>query len=358
MKKKIKIFLGGYVNFPNAQNVNCDNIAKYLDKNKFEVHTMYTSKMSIDKKIYSKQGIHLHRLFHHCFIWWWCKYLIMLFGNYDIYYLPKYEDVDCCFVKKHKSNMVCISSVEGVVGEQISGTDVVVRDKYLMMDNVFSISECIRDSIKKYWNVDTEVLYLGVDSPKANGGIQLPKKYVKNVVWIGSIIDRKRPEYLVECADRIPQLYFTMIGDGEKQEKIRKMIERKKIKNLRLTGRISNEKVYEELVNADLLLMTSDKEGLPKVIGEAMISGVPAIYINQCYDVDYIQDGINGYAVPDLETMILRINTLMNNPQKYQKMSAKALETMQAYTWENLIKKYEDYFTEQYLKKNKGRKGD
>lgn len=30
-KKKIKIFLGGYVNFPNAQNINCDNIAKYLD---------------------------------------------------------------------------------------------------------------------------------------------------------------------------------------------------------------------------------------------------------------------------------------------------------------------------------------
>lgn len=50
MNKKIKIFLGGYVNFPNAQNVNCDNIARYLDKEKFEVHTMYTNKKAIDKR--------------------------------------------------------------------------------------------------------------------------------------------------------------------------------------------------------------------------------------------------------------------------------------------------------------------
>lgn len=350
MKEKISIFFGAYINFPNAQNVNCDNLVKYLDKDKFEVHAMYTDKMPINKKYYKDKGVHLHRLIHHRFIWWWCKYFTMLLGNFDIYYLPKFEDVDCYFVKKYKKSIVCISSVEGVVGEQISGTDLGVRDKYLMMDNLFSISECIRDSVKYYWNVDTEVLYLGVDLPKANGCV-LPKKHVKNIIWIGSIIDRKRPEYLVECAERFPQLYFTLIGDGEKQAKIRKMIEKKKVKNLRLTGRISNEKVYEELVHADLLLMTSDKEGLPKVIGEAMISGVPSIYINECYDVDYIQDGINGYAVPNLEVMIEKIQVLLDNPQKYQQMSANALQTIQAYTWGNLIKKYETYFIEQYQKK-------
>ena len=45
------------MNFPNAQNVNCDNIARYLDKEKFEVHTMYTNKKAIDKQIYKDQGM-------------------------------------------------------------------------------------------------------------------------------------------------------------------------------------------------------------------------------------------------------------------------------------------------------------
>ena len=61
--------------------------AKYLDKEKFEVHTMYTSKKSVDKEYYKKLDIKLHRLIHHRFIWYWSKWLTMLFGNYDIYYL-------------------------------------------------------------------------------------------------------------------------------------------------------------------------------------------------------------------------------------------------------------------------------
>lgn len=122
MRKKIKIFLGAYVNFPNAQNVNCDNIARYLDKNKFEVHTMYTHKKTIDKKLYKDQGIHLHKLIHHRFIWYWSKYLTMILGNYDIYYLPKIEEMDRRFAKKHKRK-ICISSVEGVITENTNNTE-------------------------------------------------------------------------------------------------------------------------------------------------------------------------------------------------------------------------------------------
>ena len=98
--------------------------------------------------------------------------------------------------------------------------------------------------------------------------------------------------------------------------------------------------------------MTSNKEGLPKVIGEAMISGVPTIYINEHYDVDYIQNGVNGYAVQNLEEMLQKIQELVDNPQKYQVMSANALETISDYTWQKLIKEYERYFIEQYQKKS------
>ncbi|RGR58483.1 glycosyltransferase [Dorea formicigenerans] len=347
MKKRIKIFLGGYVNFPNAQNVNCDNIAKYLDKSKFEVHTMYVNKKPCDKKYYKQQGIYLHRMLQHRVIWRWCKYLVMLFGKYDIYYLPKMEQIDIEFVKKHKKDAVFISSVEGVVGEQISTTNQVIKEKYFLMDDVFSISKCIKESVKYYWNIDTKVLYLGVEGSTTNKN-ELSKKKIEKVIWIGSVIDRKRPEYLVECAEKFPRLQFIMIGDGNEQEKIRKLIKDKGLKNLKMTGRIPNEKVYEELQKADLLLMTSDKEGLPKVIAEAMISGVPVIYINECYNVDYIQNAENGYAVADLELMMNTIQKLIDEPYTYQKLASNALKSIQNYRWDNLIKEYEKYFLEQY----------
>ena len=41
MRKK-KIFLGAYLNYTNAQNLNCLALAKYLDKEKFEVYALTT----------------------------------------------------------------------------------------------------------------------------------------------------------------------------------------------------------------------------------------------------------------------------------------------------------------------------
>ena len=32
---RIKVFLGGYINYTNAQNLNCRAVAEYLDKDKF-----------------------------------------------------------------------------------------------------------------------------------------------------------------------------------------------------------------------------------------------------------------------------------------------------------------------------------
>lgn len=350
--KKIKIFLGAYVNFPNAQNINCDNIAKYIDKEKFDVHVMYTNKKKINKQKYRKMKIHLHKLIHHRFIWYWAKYLTMLFGNYDIYYLPKMEDVDLKFVKGHKNDAVFISSIEGVVGEQIPGNDLKIKESYINMDSIFSISECVKKSVKKYWSIDTEVLYLGIEPQNINDN-SLHKKEIKNIIWIGSIIDRKRPEYFVACAKHFPKLNFVMVGDGKKQTEIEEMIKREQLENIQLTGRLSNEMVYDGLRTADLLLMTSDKEGLPKVIGEAMELGVPTIYINEYYKVDYIKNGVNGYAVANIEGMIEKIQYLLDNSNIYQKMSKAAFESIQPYTWDKVIKQYEMYFEKIYMNKKK-----
>ncbi len=347
--KKIKIFLGAYVNFANAQNINCDNIAKYLDKDKFEVHTMYTTMKPIDKKAYKEKGIKLHRLWHHRIVWRLTKLWEMRRANCDIYYLPKSEIMDVQFAKKRKGKgKVFVSSVEGVVGEQIAADDMYQKTFFNdLMDDYFSISQCVQESVKKCWDYDSKVLYLGVNEIAQEAR---EKKEIKNVIWIGSVIDRKRPKYLLECAKAFPNLQFTMIGDGDKSKEIVEIINAENITNVKYLGRIPNDKVYKELETADLLLMTSDKEGLPKVIGEAMMSSVPSIYINECYTVDYVQDGVNGFGVANLDEMKEKVQYLLDNPKTYQQMSKSAFDIIQNYRWSVLIKEYEAYF-EECLKK-------
>lgn len=342
---KTKIFLGAYVNFPNAQNINCDHIAKNLDKEKFEVHVMYTSRKPIDKAAYKQAGIKPHRLIHHRFIWFWNKLLTMYLANCDIYYLPKLEKMDVLFARAHKrSRRLLASSIEGVVGKQIPAEDVTIRQAFDAMDSVFSISNCIRESACAAWGKETEVLHLGVDEQRACEGFKVS---VKNIIWVGSMIDRKRPRYLLEVARRFPQLRFTMIGDGDMQS----AIEAEKPENVTLTGRIPNDQVYDHMQKHDLLLMTSEFEGLPKVIQEAAQCGLPSIYMAENYAVDFLENGVNGYGVHSLEEMCERLSGLLADPEAYRAMSQNARRIIGDYTWPKLIGKYEAFFLRELEKK-------
>ncbi len=351
MSRKIRIFLGAYVNFPNAQNINCDHIARYLDKDKFEVHTMYTTMCPIDKAEYKRLGIHLHKLIHHRFIWYWCKYLTMLFGKYDIYYLPKTEPTDISIAKRMGGQKCAfVASVENVVGGGVCDSQM-HREYYTnLMDYTFAISKCIQKSVKKEWNYDVPVLHLGVDPINF---ISKERFEIKTIIWVGSLIKRKRPAFLLECAKAFPSLNFVMIGDGDLQQTVKNEIDSKGIKNIKLTGRIPNEDVYQYMVNSDLLLMTSDNEGLPKVIQEAAQCGVPSIYIGEQYDVDFIDSGVNGFKVMSLDEMKDKIRYLLDHPVEYSAMSEKAKESVQEYLWTKLIKKYGDYFEQIYIDKAK-----
>ena len=144
-----------------------------------------------------------------------------------------------------------------------------------------------------------------------------------------------------------------MVGDGDLLTNIQKKCVKQNLNNVRFTGRISNEKVYDYMQDSDLLLMTSEYEGLPKVIQEAALCGLPSIYINKRYRVDFIKDNVNGFAVGNLKQMINKIQYLIDNPEVYQAMSKAVYDTIQDYTWEKLIKSYEEYFIMNYKKKQK-----
>lgn len=347
--KKIKIFLGGYINFPNAQNVNCDNIAQYLDKDNFEIHTMYLSKLPVDKRMYKEKKIHIHKIICHRYIWYWMRWWVMRFGRFDIFYLPKGETIDRTFMKRYKGKLgVFITSVEGVITKHINNSKEFKEYYTDLPDTFFAISRCIAESIKRFWNIDVPILPLGTIE---YSGEFKKKQKLQNIIWVGNIKKNKRPEYLVSCAKQFPELYFTMVGDGDMLDEIKEYCGKQGIKNIIFAGRVSNTDVYKYMDQNDLLLMTSEYEGLPKVIQEAAQCGVPSIYINENYTVDFIEDGINGYAVSNLDIMIEKVRMLRDNPQKYRQLSENALQTIQVYTWENLIPKYETYFIEQYQKK-------
>jgi len=108
-----------------------------------------------------------------------------------------------------------------------------------------------------------------------------------------------------------------------------------------------NRKDVPDLLSAmDLFLFTTDHEGWPNVIGEAMAAKVPIISFN-AGDIERIVDsGVNGELVgQDLSKMKMKVIELLDNKKKRKEMGRLASEKIkQSYSVDSLVTKYESLY--------------
>lgn len=97
----------------------------------------------------------------------------------------------------------------------------------------------------------------------------------------------------------------------------------------------------------DLYLITSRAEGGPKSILESLASGVPLITSSVGMAPEIITSGKNGFLVEiqNVEQMVERTSSIIENQDMREKFIKHGLETVQDYTWENIVKqRYEKIY--------------
>ncbi len=120
---KIKVFLGGYINITNAQNLNCLALAKYLDKEKFSCYSLELYSGNLISQKEKIEGLTIYKCFYPAKI---SMYLGFLLGIWkcDIAYLPKGElwrwNRFWLTVLKKKS----FSTMEGILDEDNIKSDI------------------------------------------------------------------------------------------------------------------------------------------------------------------------------------------------------------------------------------------
>ncbi len=99
-----------------------------------------------------------------------------------------------------------------------------------------------------------------------------------------------------EVKDRGYNFRYVLVGDGELRSEIMK-----EIVHLGLGGEFILpgwvENVGDVIAAFDLLVLTSLWEGLPKVLPQALIAGVPVIATAVDGTVEVVKDGINGFLI-------------------------------------------------------------
>jgi len=119
---------------------------------------------------------------------------------------------------------------------------------------------------------------------------------------IARLFHLKGHEFLIEAAGEIlkqgKDVCFLVVGGGILEESLKEEVKRRGIdRNFVFTGLLERGKIPEVLRAMDVLVHCSLREGLPRVIVQAMASGVPVV----CFDIDgareIVEDGENGFLV-------------------------------------------------------------
>lgn len=107
-----------------------------------------------------------------------------------------------------------------------------------------------------------------------------------NILLVGSLEQRYKGFDLVLAAyhkikDNFQNIKIYIIGDGIYKQELVDLVNRLQIQHqVCFLGKMSREKVLEIMDQADLFVMPSRTEGLPRALIEAMARGVPAIGSN------------------------------------------------------------------------------
>ena len=143
---------------------------------------------------------------------------------------------------------------------------------------------------------------------------RIPAQYTgqreKTIVAAGRLSEQKNMPLLLKAFARFspnhPEFLLRIFGEGELREELTELARSLNIADkVELPGRSTT--LLEKMNSAAMFVLSSDYEGMPNVLLEAMCMGMPSISTD-CPSggpKELIQDGVNGLLVPvgDVEAM-------------------------------------------------------
>lgn len=182
-------------------------------------------------------------------------------------------------------------------------------------------------------------------------GANLKRK--KKIITAGRLFEAKNQKLLIEAFSRIsndyPEYTLTIYGDGELREELKA-----KIGSLQLQEKIflagSTSELHLKMKEAELFVLSSDFEGMPNVLMEAMACGMACISTDcPCGGPRYlIKNGKNGILIPvgGIDELENSLRLLINDSYMRNYIGMEAEKIYDNLKPEMVCRKWEQYLKE------------
>ena len=172
----------------------------------------------------------------------------------------------------------------------------------------------------------------------------------KRIVSSGRLSTQKRFDVLINAYSKIhsqfPEYTLDIYGEGEQRKQLQEQIDRLNLQNCAvLRGR--SEHINEDIKNASIYVLSSDFEGLPNSLMEAMALGLP------CVSTDcsgggartIISEGVDGLIVPcgDKDAIVEKVLGIIEDKEFAHQLSANAYEKGKCFTTKKVVDLWEQY---------------
>ena len=179
------------------------------------------------------------------------------------------------------------------------------------------------------------VVPCGIELPPVNSNTEVSEKL--RLVYVGRITDyQKRSGDLAKVAMLLKQknvpFHLTIVGDGlETKVALQKKIQEEGLNDsVTFTGWLSQAQVHERLCESDVLVLTSDFEGMPIAMMEGLASGCGFVGTRVSGIEDYefhpsAADCFRVFAVGDMDDAIMKIQELKGKPIAARRAAARRI---------------------------------
>lgn len=157
------------------------------------------------------------------------------------------------------------------------------------------------------------------------------------IVWVGRLIEFKRPEMAVKVAEYLQSrdvaFELNILGDGNLRKKLTGMVKQNRLEDkVHLVGTVSHESVRRYMEESNIFLFTSCKEeGWGAVLNEAMECGCAPVCCHAIGSVPFlVAHKINGLIFQQNKQNQLNeeVEYLINNPEYCLELGKKANESV------------------------------
>ena len=148
-----------------------------------------------------------------------------------------------------------------------------------------------------------------------------PSKDKFNILFIGSVTDRKKPHMIIEAIQRIndKSYHLSIVGPAPNEKyfkELKDLIDKSDLQNqVSLIGPVDRESVKDYYSTSNLMILPSISEGLARVIFESQVAMCPVLVTDAPGMSDIVIDGQTGHVFEsnNLDSLTLKIEYIKNN---------------------------------------------